>query len=100
LVGVGLGLEGYQSKDNVDRKLLAGYDSHMYDHHGVDFGYGSVPILYQPWYYSYGQYYMTPYHRVHTDHGYNPRQFGVDSTGFVTVDNNLGRNGKLEVGVL
>jgi hypothetical protein len=66
-VGLGLGLEGYQSKDNVDGKLWTGYDSHMYDHHGVDFGYGSVPLLYQPWYYSYGQYYMTPYHRIHSE---------------------------------
>lgn len=100
LVGVGLGLDGYQSKGNADGKLWTGYDSHMYDHHGVDFGYGSTPLMYQPWYYDYGQYYMSPYHRVHSDHGYDLRQFGVDGSGFVTVDKNLGLNGKLGVGLL
>jgi len=100
LVGVGMGLEGYQSKDNADGKLWSGYDSHKYDHHDVDFGYGSVPLLYQPWYHSYGQYYITPYHRVHTDHGYDLRQFGVDGSGFVTVGKNLGLDGKLGIGLL
>jgi hypothetical protein len=100
LVGVGLGFQGHQSNDNTDGKLWTGYDSHKYDYHGVDFGYGLVPSTFWPWYNSYDRYYMTPYPIVHTDYGYGLRQFGMDGCGCVIVRNNLGLDGKLRVGLL
>jgi hypothetical protein len=62
LAGKGLGFQGHQSKYNVDGTTWTGYDSCKYDNNGVDYGYKLLPFIYQPWYYSYDQYYTTPYH--------------------------------------
>jgi hypothetical protein len=62
LAAGGSGLQGHPSKYNLDGKTWMGYDSCKYDDNGVEYGYRLVPFIYQPWYFSYDQYYMTPYH--------------------------------------
>jgi hypothetical protein len=64
LAGGRLGFQSHQSQYDIDRKSWSEYNSCKYNN-GVDFGYRLIPLIYQPWYYSYDQYYMTPYHSLY-----------------------------------
>jgi hypothetical protein len=100
LVGVGLGLQCHLYNDNTDGKLWTGNDLQTYDYHGGDFGYGIALSTYLPWYNSYSQHYIIPYPSVNTVDGYSLRQFGMNGYSCVTPCNNLGLDGKLQLGLL
>jgi hypothetical protein len=87
-----VGLQGHQFNENTDRQLWTAYDSHKYDYHGGDIGYGVVLSTYLPWY---NQHYITPHPSVQTHYGHSLRQ----SAACVTPCKNLGLGGELQVGL-